>query len=1234
MLYQDLLQFEPIESIVKLTEANVEDYANNLLKTYVISERMAEQLNDLIFEQLQFSHPIENKGLFIVGNYGTGKSHLMSVISTIAERENVSQFITNSSVAEKAKEIEGKFKVIRIEFGAVKTPLRDILVHALEENMAKWGVDFSFPPVDQITNNKEALEEMMGLFNEKYPDQGLLLVIDELLDYLRGRREQELALDLGFLREVGEICGKTRFRFIAGIQEMLFGNARFNYVSDSLKRISERFVQISIVRDDIAYVVSQRLLKKTDEQKSLIREHLKAFTTLYTRLNEDLETYVNLFPIHPAYLTAFERVNLAEKRVALQTISSEIKKIIHAPLPEGSPGLISYDSYWTYIQENSTNRSDANIRAVIDKHKILKDRIENAFPVKKKLYQPMALRMINALAVYRLSTEDIHDKVGLTATELRDDLFLHPTISMDFLLEEDDASDFLKTSIEAAMKTIHETVSYQYISTNDSNGQYYLDLKKDIDVDSLIQAQAETIEDDKLDHYYFSLLQKAMELDDNTHVSYVKVWRYDLAWEAHHVMRPGYLFFGAPNERGTAQPERDFYIYMLRPYDKVTFKNEHKPDEIFFEYNRSNEDFDKYLKLYAAAQDLSTDASPATKKLYTSKVEEYQKKLFKWLIENFDSTFEITYKGKKSTVADLRMYILNNPTVKQIVDTAAEFYLTDWFEQKYENYPSFGKIQGILTKDNMETYVQKALQYINGTDSKMGADILDGFVLLDKSNRLTINKSGYAKWIIDLLEAKGNGQVINHGDLIETKRIKGIPDLQFTKQFSLEPELFVVLLGAMISAGAIEVTIGGKTYNALNLHEYIQRPIKELTQFSHIKKPIGLPITELNALADLFEVVIPNYEEDMLSRAIGSLTEKANNKIAETLSLLQLVKKGIPTWDGQLLNNAEIQEQTRLLEEFKEFCEGLKRYNTPAKMRNLKYDVATIEAQREALKTLENLLKLDSQLKNISQLVNYLRVAQPNMGTHSDWSRNVEDTLDEIQYGLKEQQDISKELVKLNNLKQEYIQLYIEAHDQSRLNAKENLQKTALLNDDRLKALKELASRISILPKEQIVKWEKALTEIKTCYHVSEDKLQHTQICGECKFRPTDVTTKERVVLQKLEEELPVIYENWTETLLTNLNDASVKENISLLSTDQQRLIQEFIDNKEFDLPIDVRLIQAINDLLKGIDKVELDLSDIEQMMANGHPLTVEELRKRFEDMLAKAVGTAPSNRVRVMLKK
>lgn len=1233
MQYKDLVQFEPIESVIQLKDANNEKHAFHLLDTYVISKRMAEQLNELIINQLQFSRNVDNKGLLIVGNYGTGKSHLMSIISAIAELDGASAHLTDESVAEKAKEIEGKFKVIRLEIGSVGTSLRDILCTSMEDGLAEMGVQYTFPAFDQITNNKDALEEMMGLFNEKYPEHGLLVVVDELLDYLRGRKEQELTLDLGFLREVGEICSKTRFRFIAGIQEMLFDNPRFSYVAEPLQRVKQRFEQVRIVREDIAYVVSQRLLKKTEEQKALIREHLSKFKPLYNRLNEDTETFVNLFPIHPSYLTAFEKVNGIEKRVALKTISSEMTSIINQEVPEGAPGLVSYDSYWRFIEDDPSYKAIPEVQEVLEKSKILKDRVENVF--EKKMYKPMALRIVNALALYRLSTSDIYDKVGLTAEELRDELFLHPPGSMDLLLEDDDPSSFLKSNVEVALKEIQKTVSYQYLSTNESNGQYYLDLKKDIDIDSLIQQKAETIENDKLDRFYYDILKQVITLDDNTYVTGYKIWRHDLPWEAHRVTRQGYLFFGAPNERSTAQPERDFYIYMLRPYMKTTFKDEQKSDELFFEFKHMDERFNQLLMLYAAAHDLKIDATSATKHLYTKKIESYFKELNKWLNENFVHAFEITYKGKKGTVLDFGMFLPPNATIQEIINIVSEGILTDWFEQKYEDYPSFRQIQGsYLSKSNLETYVRDALQYLVGKETKQGAAILNGLVLLDSQNKISTKQSGYAKWVIDLLESKGHGQVVNYSELIETVIIRGVEDLHYTKQFRIEPELFVVLLSTMVSTGAIEVTVEGKTYNALSINDLIQLPLSKLTQFSHVKKPTGLPVAELNAIFDLFGITVPNFEEEMLSKGIVTVTEKANDKINESLSTIQIVKKGFPIWDGQLLKNAEIQENITLLEELKEFCEGLKRYNTPAKMRNLKYDIATIEKQKVALEKLASFAQLEQQIKEIQQRVSYLQIAQPNMGSQSEWSQKVDDALDALRDALKQHQDPAKELSVIDELKQQYIQLYIEAHDKSRLNATENMLKNTLLSDSKLKALKELVAYISILPREQLVNWEKSLNGLKTCYHVTVDSLQHSPMCSECKYRPTEVTTNEKAMLKKLEQELPDMYDSWTDTLLTNFNDTTVKANIELLKPEQQSLVKELISNKAFTLPLDIRLVQAINDLLKGIDKIEISVADIEDMMANGSPLTVEELRKRFEEMIHKTVGNAPSNRVRIMLKK
>src|SRR5438874_4765671 len=123
MKYGDLIQFEPIETVVQLRNADQLETAKQLVATYVISDEMAEKITSLVIPDLQFDKPADNKGLMIVGNYGTGKSHLMSVLSAIAEDESSVSLIRNESVAAAAHRIAGKFDVIRTEIGAVTMPL-------------------------------------------------------------------------------------------------------------------------------------------------------------------------------------------------------------------------------------------------------------------------------------------------------------------------------------------------------------------------------------------------------------------------------------------------------------------------------------------------------------------------------------------------------------------------------------------------------------------------------------------------------------------------------------------------------------------------------------------------------------------------------------------------------------------------------------------------------------------------------------------------------------------------------------------------------------------------------------------------------------------------------------------------------------------------------------------------------------------------------------------------------
>lgn len=138
MQYRDLIQFEPIESVIQLLDANRADEAKKLISTYVISDQMADRIAKQMVPQLSFDESVDHKGMLVVGNYGTGKSHLMSVLSLVAEDASYLPMIRHPKVVEAAETIAGKFKVHRIEIFS-QMSLRDIVTQELEVFWISWG---------------------------------------------------------------------------------------------------------------------------------------------------------------------------------------------------------------------------------------------------------------------------------------------------------------------------------------------------------------------------------------------------------------------------------------------------------------------------------------------------------------------------------------------------------------------------------------------------------------------------------------------------------------------------------------------------------------------------------------------------------------------------------------------------------------------------------------------------------------------------------------------------------------------------------------------------------------------------------------------------------------------------------------------------------------------------------------------------------------------------------------
>jgi hypothetical protein len=243
------------------------------------------------------------------------------------------------------------------------------------------------------------------------------------------------------------------------------------------------------------------------------------------------------------------------------------------------------------------------IREVVEKSEKVQNRIQQAFT--RPALKPMAMRIVHGLSVHRLTTGDIRAKIGPTAEELRDGLCLHATIP-------EKTSDFLRTTVEACLREITKTMNGQFISHNTENSQYYLDLDRVIDHDALIQDKADTLAESDLDLHYFDALIKVLECAEQTYVRGYQIWEHEIDWREHKITRRGYLFLGAPNERSTAQPPRDFYLYFLQPFEPPHFEDQKLADEVFFELTQTDKPFQDALRLYAGAREMAAAASSGT----------------------------------------------------------------------------------------------------------------------------------------------------------------------------------------------------------------------------------------------------------------------------------------------------------------------------------------------------------------------------------------------------------------------------------------------------------------------------------------------------------------------------------------------------------------------------------------------------------------------------------------------
>lgn len=855
----------------------------------------------------------------------------------------------------------------------------------------------------------------------------------------------------------------------------------------------------------------------------------------------------------------------------------------------------------------------------------------------------MALRLIHALSVHRLTTGDIYAPMGASAEELRDRLCLFDPLIAELGSDEPDKD--LQTHVETVLREIHKTVSGQFISFNADNRQFYLDLKKTDDFDALIEKRAESLGHAQLDRFYYEALKRVMECQDATYVTGYKIWQHELVWQEHKAARAGYLFFGAPNERSTVVPQRDFYLYFIQPNDPPRFKDDKANDEIFFRLKGIDEEFQTSLKNYAAALDLAATSSGHAKATYESKANGFLRKLVQWLQTHMSEAFEVTYQGRSKSMTEwakgksIRDLSGLSPqetiNFRDLVNTIAGLCLAPNFADQAPDYPFFSVL---ITGNNRAQAAQDALRAIAGQNrTKQATAVLDALELLD-GEKIAPSKSKYTKFILDAFKGKGHGQVVNRSEIIQDDH--GVEYMN-PGGSRLEPEWGIVLMASLVYSGDIVISIPGKKFDATGLQQLAATDMDELVRFKHLEQPREWNLPALMALFELLGMTpgMAQLVTQGKDEPVQNLLQAVNKVVKRIVMARQTLREGLSFWGLDLLASTDLTSQASGWDEAKEFFESLQAYSSPGKLKNFRYSASEVLAHKKAVKALDELDALREFIMDHGPTASWLSSAEAALPEDHDWVNRIkatrQDVLDTLrQADLTKLAGLSQSIgANLQKLKKDYIIAYMGLHTKARLGVNDDRRKASLLNDRRLQILLKLAV-IDLMPRQQLTDYQNHLADLKSCFELTEQNLEVSPICSHCRFRPMEkIVGSASQQIDLMDEQLDHLVEQWTKTLLNNLDDPMTQANVKELLHEGDRLIiQSFIDSKELPDPVDGHFVQTLKTVLSGLQKMPIKKEEFLKIISILGPSTPNEIKQAVNDYIDKLTKGTDQAKVRIVI--
>lgn len=560
MKIADLIEVPPVRTVIRLDDAGSEDLSREVVRSFVPTTEAVRAL-ETVLSDLGGSR---SRGYFIQGNYGSGKSHLLVLLSLLLKRPELWQELSvhaggapESLMGAGEQLEEDRFLVAGLSlvdhagsetlepmvweaFGRALGPgslprrgdvtlVEDLLPvlkrrygEELESFLEREGesTETSAPRLAPLL---EAFMRRQGLpygarfdrgqtttaLTERMRERGLsgaVLVIDEMSEFLRSKPDaRSFSEDVRFLQFLAEKGPEIPLWTVISLQEAIEATGELR--TDVLRKIKDRYLPPFVLgQAHIRQLIGQRLVRQKPGARESLEELLGRVDASFPHLGWDQNDFLDIYPIHPGTVEFLEslKVLFSQHRGVVDFIyhrlAGDEARNIAPFLKEEASRFLTPDHIFDHFQDRI--RENPETAPFYDRVWAFYQR-EIPRLLGDETDRDMALRLVKLLVLAAISPV----KTRLTARAMT-----------DMLLESISDLDPELNYRQTARLLDHMVREGAYLATEseDSGGEtvYYVDLEADVSL--LVRNRLENLvkELDLRDSRIWS--QLGSEIEDGT----------------------------------------------------------------------------------------------------------------------------------------------------------------------------------------------------------------------------------------------------------------------------------------------------------------------------------------------------------------------------------------------------------------------------------------------------------------------------------------------------------------------------------------------------------------------------------------------------------------------------------------------------------------------------------------------------------------------------------------------